>query len=87
MGECLSGRESYVRLNSTHSRKKSFKHGVPQGGVLSPKLFILFIDDMVKDLGPEVEVSLFADDLAVWVHYNMKTRKNVRDSCSWRLGR
>ena len=67
--EYLSGRESYVRLNSTQSRKKSFKHGVPQGGVLSPKLFILFIDDIVKDLGPEVEVSLFADDLAVWVQH------------------
>jgi len=67
--EYLSGRESYVRLNSTQSRKKGFKHGVPQGGVLSPKLFILFIDDIVKDLGPEVEVSLFADDLAVWVQH------------------
>ena len=63
--EYLSGRESYVRSNSTQSRKKGFKHGVPQGGVLSPKLFILFIDDIVKDLGPEVKVSLFADDLAV----------------------
>ena len=49
--------------------KKSYKHGVLQAGVLFSKLFILFIDDIIIDLEPEVEVSLFADDLAVSVQY------------------
>ena len=64
--EYLCGRTSCVKVGDANSKKKSFKNGVPQGGVLSPKLFSLFIGDIVKDLGSEVKTSLFADDLAIW---------------------
>lgn len=55
----------YSELNTDHPRD-SFR-GVPQGGVLSPLLFILTIRDVAEGLSDHVKVSLFADDLAMFV--------------------
>ena len=44
-----------------------FAQGVPQGSVLSPLLFVVYFDDLVSRLSDSVQVSAFADDLAVWL--------------------
>ena len=59
----LSDRIAQVMYGSAHSRYRSMVNGLPQGSVLSPILFICFINDICDDMG--VEVSLFADDLAI----------------------
>ena len=38
--------------------------GVPQGSVLSPILFLIFINDIVNDVSSDI--SLFADDCALY---------------------
>ena len=41
--------------------------GTPQGAVLSPILFNIFVDDVKDILGNDVSFAQYADDLAIWV--------------------
>ena len=49
-----------MKLKSRHLFEKMLH------SVISPLLFIIFIDDLLVELGERVSVSGFADDLAVW---------------------
>ena len=55
ISQYLTNRKARVHLNGTYSRKKTLKEGVPQGGVLSPTLFLVFINDIVRDMPRKVQ--------------------------------
>lgn len=58
----LSNRKQQVRFNDICSKIIETVYGVPQGSVLGPLLFILYINDIVK-VCPEGSIfRLFADD-------------------------
>ena len=48
------------------SRSFRVRRGVPQGSVLGPVLFSLFINALPASLPSSVSCSLYADDLAIW---------------------
>ena len=56
----LTGRTQRVSVNGTLSGEQNVRSGVPQGSVLGPLLFLLFINDIADDL--ETNLLLFADD-------------------------
>ena len=60
----LSDREQVVVLNGVHSDSARVLSGVPQGSVLGPLLFILFINDLELAVASS-RVSFFADDTRV----------------------
>ena len=62
----LSDRRAKVQVGGSHSRSFRIRRGVPQGSVLGPVLFILFVDDITKDLPRDAHASLYADDLTIW---------------------
>ena len=63
----LSNRKQYVMVGDNRSNELDITKGVPQGSLIGPLLFLLYINDIVKAVDPEVEVVLFADDAAFFV--------------------
>ena len=62
----LSDPRAKVQVDGSRSLFFRIRRGVPQGSVLNPVLFILFVDDITKDLPRGAHASLYADDLAIW---------------------
>jgi ribonuclease HI/uncharacterized protein YaaR (DUF327 family) len=62
----LSHRTARVKLNNSFSQTIKIREGVPQGGVISPTLFVVFINDITNNLTRHVARALHADDFAMW---------------------
>jgi len=62
----LHRRHGKVKLHGKKSKMVNITEGVPQGGVLSPTLFLIFIDDLPKIFTSNIHRALHADDLAIW---------------------
>ena len=72
----LSERIQRVKLGNTLSNEKTVTCGVPQGSVLGPTLFILYINDMPSIFqGTTIEPILYADDTNLL--YRFKTFTNL----------
>ncbi len=60
-----TGRFQCVRHRGVKSNRKEVVCGVPQGSILGPLLFIIYINDLSEYL-TECDVSLYADDTALF---------------------
>ena len=61
----LNNRIAPIQLNGVSGRCRTFKEGLPQGSVLSPLLFVLYINDLLGNFSESTMVSAYADDLAL----------------------
>ena len=61
----LENRVQYVSYNTKHSDYMKIMCGVPQGSILGPLLFILYINDIVK-ISTVLNPVLFADDICLF---------------------
>ena len=60
----LSNRKQLVRIGNEKSSLKCIQCGVPQGSVLGPLLFILYVNDLPSFVNSDVK--LFADDTTIF---------------------
>ena len=61
----LSNRNQFVQVNEVKSDTSFFKFGVPQGSILGPKLFSLYVDDLKESI-TSGELCMFADDTTIF---------------------
>ncbi|GFW39541.1 putative RNA-directed DNA polymerase from transposon BS [Trichonephila clavipes] len=66
ISDFLWDRSIRVKYNNCLSDPFAIRQGVPQGSVLSPVLFSLYITGIEKVLTKHCEVGIFADDIIVW---------------------
>jgi hypothetical protein len=62
----LKDRQQYCYLNGHKSKKLFIKCGVPQGSILGPLLFLLYINDLAN-VSKSLSAILFADDSNLFI--------------------
>ena len=60
----ISGRRQFTYINSVCSSTQYIYHGVPQGSILGPLLFLIYVNDIVNS-STSLNFILFADDTTV----------------------
>ena len=89
LSDFLVGRIIQVNVNGCLSDKINPMAGVPQGSVVSPLLFLIYVNHLPKPHHRQNSKSQFADDTALWaasknVHLAAKRlQKDLRKLTKW----
>jgi len=76
----LNEREQYVHISDQNSTYKSIIYGVPQGSILGPLLFILYINDFINSSEIFHKI-IFADDTNLFTsHRNLHKLQDIVNS-------
>ena len=68
----LSNRKQFVKIGNSEFSHQPINCGVPQGSVLGPLLFLIYVND-IANYSPLGNIRLFADDTNVFVeHENLE---------------
>ena len=65
----LSGRGQYTAIGAAKSLILEIKHGVFQGSLSGPLLFIIFVNDIatIEDINGIIKICIYADDTTISV--------------------
>ena len=65
----LSNRHQYVEYNDSKSQTKSISIGVPQGSILGPLFFLIYINDLPR-VSRVFSMLMYADDTTLYCNIN-----------------
>ena len=84
----LTDRTQCVLVGSSFSSYRPVRSGVPQGSVLGPVLFNIFINDVTDSFDPDIKAKLFADDIKLYTQITTPSsvcnfQTHLDHICSW----
>ena len=79
----LKGREQRVVVNNEFSYRASVVSGIPQGSVLGPALFTIFINDFPNDITSKVK--FFADDTKLYNSAHHLIHEDLNHLLQWSI--
>ena len=84
----LTNRKQHVEVRGTDSNMNNLSLGVPQGSILGPLLFLIYIDDIVKVIR-NGKVIMYADDTTLHVSgtslhdIQLKLQEDLNEISKW----
>ena len=82
----ISNRTAQIRVNNLIGNKFPLESGVPQGGILSPTLFIFYTGDLPGP-GPNCKDVIFADDITQVVENFTNNRDELAEDTETEIKR
>ena len=65
----LTGRKQFLQVDDRSSAQIITTYGVPQGSILGPVLFNLYVNDLSSPLPSEVACHQYSDDTTMYIHF------------------
>ena len=86
----LKGRKQAVVVGGSTSSFLPVLSGVPQGSILGPTLFVLFLNDITSGLDSKTNITMYADDTKIWrqmAGYNdhLQLQKDIDFLLDWSI--
>ena len=78
----LCFRKHRVRINGKYSEWQLVMSGIPQGSVLGPLLFVIYINDLPNICENEVNMYLFADDAKIFKYIKNENDVLLQEACN-----
>jgi len=85
----LTGRYQRVELGNITSNWEVIKCGVPQGSILGPVFFLIYINDLPKIINKDNNMVLFANDTSIIItdsnklDFNINVNQTFQDINTW----
>ena len=68
----LTDRQQFVQVNDTQSQFMDVQFGIPQGSILGPVLFNLYVNDMRNSIQDGFNFHQYANDMTIYQHCKPK---------------
>lgn len=84
----LSGRIQYVKIRNTLSQGQTVKMGIPQGTIIAPLLFIIYMNQLCS-MDISGHLISYADDTAIivagdsWTDARIKVARDMEEIMNW----